>query len=198
MFWNDHRRDIPKGSHSFLSPSTHSWCNYDEAKLTHVYINKLAAARGTALHELAQKLILMKVGLAEERKTLNMYVNDVISERLESEKQLFYSKFCYGTADAIGLKDGMLSIFDLKTGKIPASFTQLEIYAALFFLEYSQFCPEGISVRLRIYQGDEIREEFPETDIIVSHMDRIRRFSRVLLTLEEEYDDGFETFWSGS
>lgn len=127
-----------------------------------------------------------------------MYVNDAISEKMEPEKQLYHSKFCYGTADAIGVKDGTLSIYDLKTGKIPASFTQLEVYAALFFLEYPQFKPGSIKMELRIYQNDEVRIEEPEVDKIVPIMDRIVRFSKVLQHLEDEYDDGFDTLWSGS
>lgn len=191
MIWNDHKRDIPKGSHAFLSPSNHSWCGYDDDKLLKTYINKLASVRGTLLHELAQRLILMKVRLPEKQETLNMYVNDAIRAKLEPEKQLYYSKFCYGTADAIGMKDGKLVIYDLKTGKIPASFVQLEIYAALFFLEYPQFKPDSTVVELRIYQSCEMKIEEPELDVIVPIMDRIRRFSKMLQYLEDEYDDGF-------
>lgn len=192
MIWNNHSREIPKGAHAFLSPSGHSWCNYNDDKLVKIYINKLASARGTALHELAQRLIHMKVRLPEKQETLNMYVNDAISAKLEPEKQLFHSKFCFGTADAIGVKDGKLTIYDLKTGKIPASFVQLEIYAALFFLEYPQFKIDSTDIELRIYQNDEIKMEEPETDEIVPIMDRIVRFSKVLQHLEDEYDDGFE------
>lgn len=198
MIWNNHSREIPKGSHAFLSPSSHSWCNYDDDKLIRTYINKLAVSRGTALHELAQKLILMKVRLPEKEETLNMYVNDAITAKLEPEKQLFYSKFCYGTADAIGVKDGKLTIYDLKTGKTPVSFVQLEIYAALFFLEYLQFKPDKTKVELRIYQSCEIRKEEPEVDVIVPIMDRIVRFSRNLELLEAEYDEGFDSFWSST
>ena len=43
MLWNNHSRDMPDGSHSFLSPSLHSWLNYSDEKLVKVYINKLAA-----------------------------------------------------------------------------------------------------------------------------------------------------------
>lgn len=198
MIWNNHSKEIPKGSHAFLSPSTYSWCKYDDDKLVRTYINKLAAARGTAIHELAQKLIGMKVRLPDTEDTLNMYVNDAISAKLEPEKQLYYSKFCYGTADAIGVKDGKLTIYDLKTGKIPASFVQLEIYSALFFLEYLQFKPESTRIELRIYQNNEVKVEEPEIDVIVPIMDRIVRFSRALQYLEDEYDEGFDTLWGGT
>ncbi len=192
MIWNDHSREIPKGSHAFLSPSTYNWINYDDDKLVRTYVGKLSITRGTALHELAQRLIGLKVKLPKEEKTLNMYVNDTIQEKMEPEKQLFYSKFCFGTADAIGISDGVLKIHDLKTGKIKASFKQLEIYAALFFLEYLQFKPSNTAVVLRIYQNDKMIVEEPDVDVIVPIMDRIVRYSRILQQMEDEYDEGFE------
>lgn len=141
---------------------------------------------------------MMKVVLPDVEETLNMYVNDSIREKMEPEKQLYYSKFCYGTADAIKMKDGVLKIFDLKTGKIEASFKQLEIYAALFFLEYSQYKPYQTEIELRIYQNNELKVENPDVEIIVPIMDRIVKFSNILKYLEDEYDDGFETLWGGS
>ena len=46
-------------------------------------------------------------------------------------------------------------IFDFKTGYIKASFKQLDIYAALFCLEY-RISPEDITIEQRIYQSNEI------------------------------------------
>ena len=192
MIWNEHSREMPDGVHSFLSPSMHSWLNYSDDKLMKVYINKLAAQRGTALHELACKLIKLKVILPPEEKTLNMYVNDAIRLKLEPEKKLYYSKYCFGTADAIGITKDILRIHDLKTGVTKVSMSQLEIYTAIFFLEYSAyFKPGDLKVELRIYQNDEIFMEEPETDTVVHIMDKIVRFSRVLGELEERYDEHF-------
>ena len=200
IFWNDHSRDMPDGSHAFLSPSQHSWCNYSEEKLMQTYINTLAAARGTLLHKTACDLIKLKIQLPDESKTLNMYVNDCLRNHMEPEKKLFYSKFCYGTADAISIRDNKLKIFDLKTGKNKASFLQLRIYVALFFLEYPRYKPGTMDdIELRLYQNDEIFVEHPDTDMIVPLMDTIVRFDRILTNLEDKYDDGFtDSYGSGS
>lgn len=200
MIWNNHNRDMKDGEHAFLSPSTYSWLNYDDEKLVQTYINKLAASRGTALHALAANLIKMKVMLPNTQNTLNMYVNDSIRFKMEPERKLYYSRFCYGTADAIGIdKKEYVRVFDLKSGKIKASFNQLRIYLALFFLEYPQFKPGTVrGMETRIYQNDEIRIEKPNADDILPIMDRIVRYSKVLERLEEEYDDGFDSYGSGS
>lgn len=68
-------------------------------------------------------------------KTLNAYVNDAIGYKMIPEQILFYSDNCFGTADAIVFRNGLLRIHDLKTGVIPAHMEQLEVYAALFCLE---------------------------------------------------------------
>lgn len=189
MIWNEHSRDMPDGSHAILSPSSHSWINYSDEKMTEFYINKIATSKGTELHELACHLITLGVRLPSENETLNMYVNDCIDNQMEPEKKLYYSEFCYGTADAISVKDRKLKIYDLKTGKNKASFVQLEIYAALFFLEYPDFKPGRMKdVELRIYQNNEVRFENPEIDLIVHHMDKITHFSRVLKRLEEKFE----------
>ena len=55
---------------------------------------------------------------------------------------------------------GKSSVHDLKTGATPASFKQLEIYAALFCLEY-RVDPLKIQYELRIYQNDDVLVENP-------------------------------------
>lgn len=196
MIWNDHSRTFKSGDHAFLSPSNYSWVNYSDDKLADVYINKLASSRGTALHAVAADLIKLKIFLPDEEKTLNMHVNDAIRLQMTPEQKLYYSKFCFGTADAIDFRDGFLRIHDLKTGITKASFTQLKIYAALFFLEYDYIVPGEIGIELRIYQNDEVHVERPETDEIVPIMNQIIRFSRYLEQMEAKYDDGFDTFGS--
>lgn len=197
MIWNDHSREMPDGIHAFLSPSSYSWINYSDEKLVEVFGNKLAAARGTKLHALAADLIKLGVPLPDEEKTLNMFVNDMLHDKLSSERKLYYSKYCNGTADGIGVKDGILYIYDLKTGKLPASFTQLEIYAALFLLEYQEFKLSTLSgIELRIYQNDEVRVEYPESDVIAPMMDKIKHFSTCLQRLEEEFHEQTDSYWS--
>lgn len=197
MFWKDFSRTFKDGEHSFLSPSIHSWINYNDDKLVTTYLNRLAASRGTALHALACNLIKMKVALPDAEKTLNMYVNDCIRNKMRPEEKLYYSKFCFGTADAINFKDRTLKVFDLKTGKTKVSFMQLRIYAALFFLCYPEIKLSDVEeVELRLYQNNEIMVEKPEVDDILPIMDKISRYSRILQGLEDEYDEGSTTHWS--
>ena len=66
------------------------------------------------------------------------------------EQILFYSDNCFGTADAIAFRGDLLRIHDLKTGAIPAHMEQLEVYAALFCLEY-KIKPADIRMELRLY-----------------------------------------------
>lgn len=199
MIWKDFSKKFKDGEHAFLGASNHSWFNYDDEKLVKVFINKLAASKGTALHDLAKRLINMKVRLPEDGSTLSLYVNDAIGLGLRPEEKLYYSKFAYGTADAIDFKDGTLRVSDLKTGKTKVSFLQLKIYAALFILCYPEIPLKMVKkIELRIYQGKEILLETPEIDEILPIMDKIKRYSKILEELEENYDDGFNSFWSGS
>ena len=190
MNWNDHSR-LPDGGHSFLSPSSYHWLNYEEDKLVRVYKNHLAAAQGTMLHDLAAKHILLKLKMPNNRITFNKYVNDAIGYRMTPEQKLYYSPYCWGTADAICFneKKGFLRIHDLKTGVTPASFHQLEIYAALFCLEYGKelnFNPGDIEIELRIYQNDDILIGNPEADVIVPIMDWIKVASKILEKIDSE------------
>lgn len=191
MIWNDFSKAFKDGDHALLSPSTYSWLNYDDEKLIQFYVSRLASVRGTELHALACKLIKMKVRLPDKHNTLNMYVNDAISLGMRTEEKLFYSKFCFGTTDAINYEKSVLHVFDLKTGKNKASFTQLKIYAALFFLCYpSVKLKHTKDIELRIYQNDEVFIEHPGIDDILPIMDKIERYSKVLELLEDEYDEG--------
>lgn len=193
LVWKNFSKSFKDGEHSFLSPSSHAWYNYDDEKLVTVYISKLAANRGTALHLLACNLIKLKVPLPDVRKTLNMYVNDAIRLKLRPEEKLYYSKFAYGTVDAIEYVNNVLMISDLKTGKTKVSFLQLEIYAALFFLCYPELRLKCVkAIELRIYQNDDVLLETPGIDDILPIMDKIKRYSRILEELEVNYDDGFD------
>jgi hypothetical protein len=85
-----------------------------------------------------------------------MYINDCIDFQMQAEVILYYSDNCFGTADAISFWRNVLRISDLKTGASPTSVHQLEVYAALFSLEYD-VDPYDIEIELRIYQDDEVR-----------------------------------------
>lgn len=173
------------GVHAFLSPSKYSWVTYDEEKLEGVYANWRASQMGTELHELAAKLIDMRIKLPKnDKKTLNMYVNDGIGYRMSTEVCLFYSKNCFGTTDAISFHNNTLRIHDLKNGRTPASIQQLRIYAALFCLEYSHN-PRDIDIELRIYQSNEVVIEQPEPEDIVYIMDKIVLFDKKINEINE-------------
>lgn len=160
------------GQHAFLSASKYAWVNYDPDKLISTYKNFQAAQRGTELHDFARRCIELGQKLPRSNKTLNMYVNDAIGYRMTPEQVLFYSGNCFGTADAISFKNGRLRISDLKTGVTPVKMTQLEVYTALFCLEYN-VKPGEIETELRIYQNDDVMFYIPEVDTIAHVMDQI-------------------------
>lgn len=187
MNWNSHTRDVPEGSHAFLGASSYHWLNYDEEHLKLAYHNHLKKQEGTELHAFAKECIRLKQRLPQTKKTLNLYVNDAIYFKLRPEQPLKYSEFCFGTADAIGLDKKILRVFDLKTGKTPVKvFHQLEIYVALFCLEYDFIPADFDDIILRIYQFDEFIESHPDTEIIVPIMDKIISFDKILYKIKED------------
>lgn len=183
MLFNRHSQ--LKGMHAFLSASNYHWINYDEEKLDRVFFAQEAARRGTELHALAHECIRLGVRLPTGKKSLNQYVNDGIGYRMTPEQILFYSENCFGTADAIAFKRNKLRVHDLKTGVNEASFHQLEVYVALFCLEYKKN-PLHIEMECRIYQNDEVRIHVPEADAIFHIIDRIVTFDKRIMALRME------------
>lgn len=205
MLWNDHSRDIQKGEHAFLGASQYAWINYDEEKLEDRWRSQFARPMGTALHELASKMIdnRIKLSMADRHMVLlylldnniprsvidldkilyNLvpYVKDGIGFRMKTEQPLVYSENVFGTADAIIFDDKkkFLRIHDYKSGTTPANLKQLEIYAALFCLEY-HYKPYEIDMELRIYQNGEILVGNPQADDILPTMDKIITFSKLV------------------
>lgn len=175
------------GQHAFLGASKYSWLNYDDEKLIQTYLNSLAVQKGTELHDLACRLIKLGVNLPRSKTTLNQYVNDAIAYRLTPEQPLYFSRNCFGTADAISFDDKkrFLRIHDLKTGAIPAHMEQLEIYAALFCLEYHKN-PTDLGMELRIYQNNEVLMHSPKGENIESIMKLIIRFDGQIEKLRTE------------
>lgn len=174
-----------KDRHAFLSPSKGSWVNYDEDKLDRVYLATMAAQRGTELHAFAHTAIKLGQRLPTRRTSLNMYVNDAIGYRMTSEQMLVFSENCFGQADTISFRRNKLRIHDLKTGSSPTSERQLEIYAALFCMEYL-FRPFDIEFDLRIYQNDEIRRYHTDPARIAQIMDKIRAFDQRIRDIQSE------------
>jgi len=174
-----------EGQHAFLGASKYHWINYDETKLVETYSKHMAAQRGTILHEFAAQCIRLGQKLPRSRKTLNMYVNDAIGFRMTPEQPLFYSENCFGTTDAICFRNNLLRIHDYKSGVTPARMEQLEIYAALFCLEY-KVKPSDIDIELRIYQLDEILHHKPTAEDLVPIIDKIITFDKLINKIRAE------------
>lgn len=173
------------GRHAFLSASKYHWINYTDDKLDRTYKTALAAQRGTQLHDFAMQAINLGIKLPRTPKTLNDYVNDAIGYRMTPEQILYYSDNAFGTADTIAFRKEFLRIHDLKTGVNPAHFHQLEIYVALFCLEYG-IKPSTIGIELRIYQNDEVLVHEPDVTEIVRIMDKIVTFDNRINSIKQE------------
>lgn len=174
-----------EGLHAPFSPSQSSWLRYDDKKAVEVYSNRKAAEQGTKLHAWAKQTIDLGIKQPRSKKTLYAYVNDAIGFKMDTEVVLLYSERFFGTADAISFRNNMLRIHDLKTGKTPVHMEQLEIYAALFCLEY-KIKPGGIEIELRIYQNDEVIYHNPTAEDILPIMDKIVHLDKLLMKMEEE------------
>lgn len=156
-----------KDKHAILSPSKPYWLNYTQEQIRNYVISQNAAARGTRLHELAARLITEGYKLRGSTQTLVAYVNDAIGYGMTPEVGLKYTDNCFGHTDSIDFSRGLLRIHDLKTGTGPVHKEQLEIYAALFLIEYERAYgvnPLNTNVNLRIYQNDDIQEWSPDKD----------------------------------
>lgn len=176
-----------EGLHAPFSASQSSWLRYDDDKIMEVYMNKKAAMMGTKLHQWAKDTIDLGIKQPRSNKTLYAYVNDAIGFKMSTEVVLYYSDRFFGTADAISFRNGLLRIHDLKTGKTPVHMEQLEIYAALFCLEY-KMKPGEIKMELRIYQNDEIIVHNPTAEDILPIMDKIVHTDKLLEKLN--YEEG--------
>ncbi len=198
-----------RGKHAALSPSQPCWLRYSDEQLYQKYVSSYAQTMGTSLHELAETLIGhgLKLKKSDEltvlshllndgipRNVIDMehiygnfrnYVNDGVGYKLIPEQILYYSPYCYGTADAISFRNKFLRIHDLKTGTSPAKMEQLLVYAALFCLEY-KIKPGEIEVELCIYQNDEIIHDEPTADDILPVMDCIIQHCRTMERIHEE------------
>lgn len=213
MLWKKHSE--LEGKHSILSPSRHTWLRYDDSnledKLYSSYLSDYATTLGTVLHAYAASKI--KFGMKMHKYSrdevifyclnsgiprdvldvdavfdnLSNYINDSINYRLDPEVPLYFSKWCFGTADAISYNERkkFLQIHDLKTGKSPVSMDQLLIYASLACLEY-QIKPGETDFELRIYQDEHMQIANPTAEEILPVMDRIITCSKILDNLHSE------------
>lgn len=177
-----------EGLHAPFSASQSHWLRYDDDRALEVYLNKKASAVGTKLHEWAAQTIKLGIKQPKSKKTLYAYVNDAIGFKMDTEVVLYYSERFFGTADAICFRNNTLRIHDLKTGKvgkIEDHIEQLEVYAALFCLEY-KIKPGEINIELRVYKNDEVLVHTPTAEDIVPIMDKIVHLNKLLERVDEE------------
>ena len=181
MIFNKH--DDLEGLHAPFGASKYSWLRYDDEKAVEVYKNLKAAEMGTILHEWAKNTIQLGIKQPRSKKTIYNYINDAIGFKMQPEVVLYYSDYFFGTADAISFRNNFLRIHDLKTGSTPAKMEQLEIYAALFCLEY-KIKPGDINMELRIYQNDEVLVHNPTVEDILPIMDKIVHLNSLIIDSE--------------
>lgn len=183
-----------EGLHALFSPSQSHWLRYDDEKAIEVFRNRKAAEIGSRLHQWAKDTIDLGIKQPRSNKTLSAYVNDAIGFMMSTEVVLFYSERFFGTADAISFRyeknrgKEVLRIHDLKTGKIgkiESHMEQLEVYAALFCLEY-KIKPSDIVIELRVYKNDEVVCHEPTAEDIVPIMDKIIHLDKLLMKQEED------------
>lgn len=181
MIFNKHTN--LEGLHAPFGASKSSWLRYDDNKAIEYLQNMRAAELGTRLHAWAAETIKLGIKQPKSKKTISAYVNDAIGFKMDTEVVLFYSPNFFGTADAISFRNGVLRIHDLKTGSTPVKMEQLEIYAALFCLEY-KIKPGEIEMELRIYQKDEILVHNPTAEDILPIMDKIIHLNKIIENIE--------------
>lgn len=205
---NDSSR--PSDTHAFIGGSNYSWRNYSLEQLEQRRISYFAQAIGTALHEYAAKSINDRWHIQKSDKhsvlrylhvekkipskaidinflfpNLMTYVNDTIEFGLNPEVELRYSDYCGGTADAINFDKGLLQISDLKTGVTPASFAQLENYAAFYCLKFNVNPNKIDHIIFRIYQNNEVLVAEPPSSILIPIIDQVVEFNRFLTWFDE-------------
>lgn len=176
-----------EGQHAFLSPSNYHWINYDDQKLEARFRSYTAARRGSELHEFAKDAIRLGIKLSRANPTMSMYVKDGIDYKMAVEQPLYFSENCFGTTDTISFNRGVLRIHDLKTGLIAGSFHQLEVYAALFCLEYG-YSPFDIRIEFRIYQNKKVEVRDGDPKFILDLMDLIIYFDSKLQEFKMDGD----------
>jgi Protein of unknown function (DUF2800) len=175
-----------EGQHAFLSPSMYHWINYDAEKLEFRYKALRAALEGMEQHRYAAIAIEEREVQDDESTTVGMYINQCIQYRMHPEVVLYYSPNAFGTVDAINFSHRRLRVSDLKTGVTRTSEHQLEVYAALFCLEYGYDPFAMREIELRIYQDNQCRVYIGDPVVIKAIMNKIVFFDKLINRMREE------------
>lgn len=197
--------------HAFLSPSSPSWLNWDEDTLIERWRNLRAKESGTKLHAMSARMITLRQRFSKSKvaerqlvnyilgrdadyisditlDTIRCYVNDAEDYGMTPEVKMKFSKYAFGTTDAISFEKEhgheILRIHDLKTGTIPAHMEQLHIYAALFCYDYD-IRPGDIEMETRIYQNGEVLIDNPDAEDIGPILDKMKVFSNIISDMNE-------------
>jgi hypothetical protein len=198
IFVNTHPELV--GKHALLSPSKHSWLNYDDEKLRQMYVNSFASQIGTIVHDYAADKIFYRQPLEDNRSERNAlllrllkngippnaiqleklftnllpYVNDAIGFKMSPEICLYYTDNAFGWVDTIAFSRNVLRIHDLKTGDSPVSMDQLMCYAAYFYLTHKKEANlQKCKTELRIYQNNQVLIHTPSAYDISCVMDAV-------------------------
>jgi hypothetical protein len=145
-----------------------------------------AALEGAEQHRYAAICIEEGIYQDDEKTTVGLYINQCLQYKMSAEVVLFYSPNAYGTVDAIAYSHRRLRISDLKTGATRASEHQLEVYAALFCLEYKVDPFSLRAIELRIYQDARVTLFHGDPYFIKGIMDKIMRFDVIINRLRKE------------
>lgn len=141
---------------------------------------------GAEQHRYAAICIEEGIYQDDEKTTVGLYINQCLQYKMSAEVVLFYSPNAYGTVDAIAYSHRRLRISDLKTGATRASEHQLEVYAALFCLEYKVDPFSLRAIELRIYQDARVYLFHGDPYFIKGIMDKIVRFDVIINRLRKE------------
>lgn len=212
---NFNRHFAQEGKHAIFSASSWRWINDDEEGLIKRMCSQYSQMIGTILHDIACKHIKYRIKLNKYDKknvmlellnngipgvvvdsinlddifeNLMAYVNDGVGFKMHPEVVLYYSDNFFGTTDSIAYNENerFLRIHDYKSGVLPAHIEQLEIYAALFCLEYRIKPSEISGIELRIYQNGEILYHNPCADEIREVADKIVAFDKFITKIRQE------------
>ena len=183
---HDNSRRFSDEEHAVFGASNYHWINYSIDKMLQIQVGLEAKKKGTELHKLAYGLIKNRIVLPDTEQTFNRYVNDSILFDMTPEAKLYFSKLFFGTSDALSYdeENGVLRIFDLKTGMTKASMHQLEVYASFFCLEYGFVPGDFNDIELRIYQNNSVLISHPNSEILVPIIDKIVTFDRIYQKME--------------